>query len=254
MARLRFLAVALLALVLAGSPTQTGRSADDGNGNSYSVTLENCKVLGADNGSCVIYALTDMGYDSDLGKWIAVTIPELIETKTWQEHGGTGKLRYYAPKNILIIKNSAAIQVKVNSFLKDLKKSMPKGSESTSAAGKKSPRSGIVPAEYRAPAPLATYRPVPETSSYPVPAPVKPPKHLFHFLIRYEGDGIIDDNVVKFTKNAIKVYNGSENETAARPTYAGGSSVSPLDIMSSEPGKKEDKKDVTIDKPGKENP
>jgi hypothetical protein len=26
------------------------------------------------------------------------------------------------------------------------------------------------------------------------------PKHLFHFIIRYEGEGIIDSNVVKFAK------------------------------------------------------
>src|SRR5262249_21060124 len=32
------------------------------------------------------------------------------------------------------------------------------------------------------------------------PAPQQPPKHLFHFIIRYEGDGIIDSNVVEFMK------------------------------------------------------
>jgi hypothetical protein len=35
---------------------------------------------------------------------------------------------------------------------------------------------------------------------YPVPPPARQPKHLFHFIIRYEGAGIIDSNVVKFMK------------------------------------------------------
>lgn len=229
MARLRFLAVAVLALALTGNPTQTGRSAGDpptpgGSTNTIAFTpVATCiKVSAANDGPCAIYALTDMGYDSDLGKWIAQTVPEMIEPKSWQEQGGAGVLRYYAPKNILIVKNSSAIQAKVDGFLKDLKKSLPKGSENSSAAGKKSPRPSIIPADYRTPAPLGTSSPMPGLSSYPVPAPVKAPKHLFHFLIRYEGDGIIDNNVVKF----LKAYGDSVKETASKPSSAGG--VSPV--------------------------
>jgi hypothetical protein len=43
--------------------------------------------------------------------------------------------------------------------------------------------------------------------TYPVPPPVAQPKHLFHFIIRYEGAGIIDSNVVRFMK--------AQNEKAA---------------------------------------
>jgi hypothetical protein len=218
MPRLRFLAVALLALVLVGSPTQTGRSADDTNGTSYAPPAVSATYPAADNSSCVIYALADMGYDSDLGRWIAQTIPEMIEPKSWQGYGG-GAIRYYASKNILIIRNSAPTHAKVDSFLRDLKKSMPKGSGSGFATGKKSPSASVVPAEYRAPALLRASSPVPETSSYPVPAPAQPPKHLFHFLIRYEGDGIIDDNVVKF----MKAYYQAEKGIAGKPpSYAAG--------------------------------
>src|SRR6266849_6810610 len=38
---------------------------------------------------------------------------------------------------------------------------------------------------------------------YPVPIAPQTPKHLFHFIIRYEGEGIIDSNVVNFA-NAFK--------------------------------------------------
>jgi hypothetical protein len=36
-----------------------------------------------------------------------------------------------------------------------------------------------------------------------VPRPVKQPKHLFHFIIRYEGDGIVDENVADVIKAQI---------------------------------------------------
>jgi len=32
--------------------------------------------------------------------------------------------------------------------------------------------------------------------SYPIPAPLAQPKHLFHFIIRYEGDGLADQSML----------------------------------------------------------
>jgi hypothetical protein len=32
--------------------------------------------------------------------------------------------------------------------------------------------------------------------SYPIPAPLAQPKHLFHFVIRYEGDGLADQSML----------------------------------------------------------
>jgi len=259
MARLRFLAVALLALVFAGNSTQTGRSDNtSGNSTSASATPLGTKTTAADDGPCTIYALADMGYDSDLGKWIAQTIPEIIEPESWQEYGGAGALRYYAPKNILIIKHSAAIQAKVDGFLKDLKKSLPKGSASSSAASKKLPRASVVPAAYQAPTLLRTSSPVNEAASYPVPTPVKQPKHLFHFLIRYEGDGIIDDNVVKFMKAYYQAEKSVKSETVAEGGYLthppvpfpSGPPYPGTVTQANDPKEKEDKKDDEKGLPG----
>jgi hypothetical protein len=265
MARLRFLAVALLALCLVGNPTQTGRSAGQSKETTNADPFTGTKTSAADDGSRTIYALADMGYDSDLGNWIAHTIPEMIEPKSWEGQGGAGVLRYYAPKNILIIKQPAAIQAKVDGFLKELKKSLPKGSEGRSAAGKKTLSYSIVPAAYQAPEPLRTSSPVPEPSSYPVPAPVKPPKHLFHFLIRYEGDGIIDDNVVKFMKAYYQAEQGTS--AAGKGSYAGkvsppvsGPSAYPAPApaaaatttQANETKEKEDKKDDEKGQPSKQ--
>ncbi len=269
MARLRFLAVALLALVFVGNSTHMGRSAGDPPvlskrpvSGPYSVAL---KPATTGDCACTIYALSDMGYDSDVGQWIAQTIPEMIEPSSWQQQGGTGVLRYYPPKNILIIKQPAAIQAKIDGFLKDLKKSMPTGSESHSAGSKKTSRAGIVPAAYQAPEPLRTSSPLPEPSSYPVPAPVKAPKHLFHFLIRYEGDGIIDDNVVKFMKAYYQAEQGAA--AAGKGSYAGNVapaacvpsvSVAPAPAaagtvpQANETKEKEDKKDDEKGQPSKQ--
>ncbi|HTU19757.1 MAG TPA: hypothetical protein VMG10_16970 [Gemmataceae bacterium] len=225
MARLRFMAVALLALALAGNSTQTGRSAGQNSRPTYAGGRADTgsmmiKPTVADERSCVIYSLTDMGYDADLGTWIARTIPEMIEPSSWKGSGGSGVLHYYAPKNVLIVSNSTAVR-SVDDFLKKLKTSLPKTSRTKFAANKKSSRRHVVPAEYRAPAPMRAANPIPEASSYPVPAQVKPPKHLFHFIIRYEGEGIIDDNVVKFMKGYIQASKDGSSQVPVQATARG---------------------------------
>jgi hypothetical protein len=204
MARLRFMAAALLALSFAGSSIQTGRtqtaSPNGWNSPTTSAGFQTPGIKPPADDPCTIYSLAEMGCDADLGKWIAQTVPEMIEPSSWKGQGGTGAVRYYAPKNILIVKQTKAIQKKVDGFLKDLKASMPEAS----TAGKRTPHAPATLADYREPALLRTSNPASEVSSYPVPAAVKPPKHLFHFIIRYEGDGIIDDNVVKFIKAQLQ--------------------------------------------------
>jgi hypothetical protein len=226
MARLRFVVVALLALALAGNSTQTGRSAGQNGSDRLQSNHapQHAKVTGTDDCSCVIYSLGTMGYDADLGQWIAQTIPVMVEPSSWQELGGPGALRYYAPKNILIIKNSAAVHAKVDGFLKDLKTSLPRATKTSSTASQKSSAGHVVSTAYNAPAPIYNApapthasSPVPEPSSYPVPAPVKTPKHLFHFLIRYEGEGIIDDNVVRFMKAQNQPQKDKTDKPADQP-------------------------------------
>lgn len=204
MARLRFWCVALLALAFAGNATQTARtSGQDTAAPTFPYYSQAAVPTAAPESACVIYALGDMGYDAGLGKWIAETIPDVIEPGTWK---GTGALRYYAPKNILVVNHSSAVQAKVERFLKDVKTSLPKGHAAAFATAHKATPDTVVPAAYRQAVNA------PEPSGYPVPAPVKAPKHLFHFLIRYEGDGIIDDNVVKYIKAQMQ---GEKNGKSA---------------------------------------
>jgi hypothetical protein len=257
MARLRFMATALLALALAGNSVQTGRSAGQ---NDSRITPMPTAPYWADGHSCVSYSLTDMGYDADLGRWISQTIPEMIESKSWQQSGGSGALRYYAPKNILIVSQSDHVQAKVHDFLKKLKTSPPKTNHASDAATKKSSHASVVPADYREPALMRRSNPLPEPSSYPVPAPVKPPKHLFHFLIRYEGEGIIDDNVVKFMKGYVQPSNDQSDKTASLPVLGGGLGAglgkcpAPDPLLSAKPPVQESSKEDDKGKAGKESP
>jgi hypothetical protein len=60
---------------------------------------------------------------------------------------------------------------------------------------------------------------MPEASTaYPVPAQARSPKHLFHFIIRYEGEGLVDDNIVKAMKVYNQMYQGEQKASAAAAT------------------------------------
>lgn len=180
MSRMRFLVLAAGALSLSAAAARTAWSQERGAAAPASAEQ-----------TCVIYSLADLCDDADMGKWIADTIPQVIEPGSWAHDGEQRQmLHYYAPKKILVVYHTAAVQAKVDAFLKDMKK--------TAAARPAEPRRGVAQAEYREPAPQRAPDAVAEPGvSYSVPPPAKPPKHLFHMIIRYEGDGIIDDNVVK---------------------------------------------------------
>jgi hypothetical protein len=218
MDRLRFFGSASLALALVILATPNGRAGEP--------------PASADQASkdlpYTLYALDELGHDPELGKWVAETIPEVIAPGTWK---GQGVLRYYAPKNLLLVYHTPQTQAKVRSFLQNVKKTLPAGHASHVAAAK-APACDppVVLADYRAPGCSKTATvPAEQSASYPVAAPVRPPKHLFHFIIRYEGEGIVDENVVK----AIKAqYPANKKEKADKePTVnlpASASSADPL--------------------------
>jgi hypothetical protein len=246
--------LALTALVLPLALTvRTGRSEEQKTaGNPYSLSLRITDSEASDTQEriCTIYALAELGEDSDLGKWIAETIPEVIEPGTWK---GQGVLRYYAPKNILVVYHTPAVQSKVDGFLKNVKKSLPSvKAGKTTAARTAAPRQTVVPAGYGVPAALETSTPAPEPRlGYAVPAPVRAPKHLFHFIIRYEGEGIIDDNVVKFLKAYSQAYKNANDgsgsqaklESAGYIPSAISGGPPPLPPTATPEDKKGDKKD-----------
>jgi hypothetical protein len=211
MPRLRFRDATSIAVVLTLAFTHTGRTQSSrGWVNAYATSPP---PAASSERSHKIYALDEMGVDPGFGEWIAQTISEVIATGTWK---GPGVIRYYAPKNILVVCHTPAVQAKVEEFLKDMRKSLPEAKTANAASRKIAPPDReVVPAAYRAPASLKASRPTVEPSlSYPIPAQAKAPKHLFHFIVRYEGEGIIDDSVVK----VMKSYFQAEKKASAAAT------------------------------------
>ena len=144
--------------------------------------------------SCKVYSLADIGDDGKLGKWVAETIPEMIQPASWKQ--ADAKLSYFAPSKILVVNNTPAVHAQVEEFLGSLRKAMPQPKRQDGQ---------IVPAQFvpeDAPRPINGVQAGP--AGYPVPTPPVGPKHLFHFIIRYEGEGIIDSNVSKFAKSLIE--------------------------------------------------
>jgi hypothetical protein len=162
-----------------------------------------------------VYALGDLGDDANFGKWIAETIPQVIQPETWKD-GGPGVISYYAPSKILVISHTAAVHAEVDGFLKNMQKAIPQEKHGTAAkVVKPAATAGVVQAKYAVPNVLQTSDAVP-LNPYPVPQQAQQPKHLFHFIIRYEGEGLIDANVVNF----FKYYgdnSGSEGKSPKSP-------------------------------------
>lgn len=249
MIRRRFGGSTWLAFALAIALTQPGRAQQDDSLASTTYTITSSRD--SSDRCYKIYSLDEMGDDPGFGEWIAQTIPEVIASGTWK---GPGVIRYYAPKNILVVCHTAAVQTKVDAFLKDVKKSVPSEKKASATMRKGSaPDRGVVPATYRAPALLKTSGPEPSLS-YPVPAQSKPPKHLFHFIIRYEGEGIIDDSVVKAMKAYYQGEKKASEAAAVAPAYippgpafpviaTGSTSSSAAPATKDKEEKKEEKKD-----------
>jgi hypothetical protein len=222
----RFVGLAALTLALGSLAAAQGRSGEPTLPDSQAASPAG-SARAPSNLAYVLYSLEDLGADPDFGRWVSETIPEVIAPGTWK---GPGVLRYYAPRNLLVVSHTPAVQAQVRGFLKDVKKSLARG-DGGNPAGPTAPvrDRAVAPAEYRAPLLLRAADPVAEQPlAYPVPAPARPPKHLFHFIIRYEGQGIIDDNVLK----AIKTQYGANTkeaggkEAGTTPAATAASSVS----------------------------
>lgn len=140
---------------------------------------------------CKVYALSEFADDANLCKWIAETIPQMIQPGMWKDSEGKMKLSYYAPGKVLVITQTAAVHAQVDEFLQGVRKSLPQAKAARHD-------SQVVPAQFVFPAAQAA-------PTYVAPmASQAAPKHLLHFIfgvgVRYEGEGIIDSNVVKFAK------------------------------------------------------
>jgi hypothetical protein len=161
--------------------------------------------------SCKVYSLADLGDDPRLGKWVAETIPEMIQPASWKHTDA--KMSFFAPSRILVVNNTAAVHAQVEEFLAGLRKSMPQQTKSMRHDSEVKPAQFTLQDTSR-----PSSMPLVGPTSYPVPASPVGPRHLFHFIIRYEGDGIIDGNVAKFVKSLAEA-NKDTNVMQSNFTY-----------------------------------
>ena len=156
--------------------------------------------------SCVIYGLADLGDDPNLGAWIAKTMTGVIQPASWSEVGGSGVISYYGPAKMLVVYQTPAVHVQIDAFLKNVKKSLPPvKAPMTMPTAMTAQNRDVVPAHHVVvPEPSRAAAAAPAAkSTYPIPAPLQQPKHLFHFIIRYEGDGVVDANLSTLAKALV---------------------------------------------------
>src|SRR5207249_2723742 len=110
-------------------------------------------------------------------------------------------LSYYPPTKILVVYHTPAVQAEVAAFLGNIKKALATSSNRSTAKTTKTTElePNLLPASLFVPQTLrgADSEPLTQPPSLAAPGTARP-KHLFHFIIRYEGDGVIDANVVEF--------------------------------------------------------
>jgi hypothetical protein len=162
------------------------------------------------------YSLADVCDDPAFGAWVAEMIPQVVQPGTWNKGEAPNRrvLSYFAPGKMLLVYHTPAAHAEIDDLLRGMKKSMP----TTRATAKAPAHFGLAQAGYSVP----EMRPesVPSAPGYPIAAPAQHPRHLFHFIIRYEGDGIIDHNVAEFAKAYGAAASASETGAANNPPAA----------------------------------
>jgi hypothetical protein len=163
------------------SPRQSASSAQEGRAQKSNEGKSN------EGNKYQIYDLSNLGDDAEFCTWVATTIPAVIQPESWISMGGTGNISYFPPTKVLVVYHTPAVHAQVDAFVHNMKKTLPpaKGSAATQN-GATTPN--MIQAQYAVPKVIQTGEASPN-NSYVIPAPAKQPKHLFHFIIRYEGDG-----------------------------------------------------------------
>lgn len=208
--------VAALALVLA----VTGNVWPDGR-KETAAPNESANKAGTEL-TCKFYSLGGLFArtgDPAIGEWLAQTIPQVIETRSWSAEGGPGTLRYYAHGKILIVNNEPAVQEKVRTFLDTLNNELPRNRKQAAKEQPATGKSAVVPARLTSPDQDPTL-PAPDPAFQPqlVNEPARHYGHLLlegvsikenefklkKFSIMYRGEGLIDDTLAKLIKTLNK--------------------------------------------------
>jgi hypothetical protein len=184
------LLVSLDCCVLAQAPSRDPQLADE-----ILTARQERPAVNANDSTCVVHQLGVLGDDPKLCKWIVDTLPEMIQPGTWSQRTESGAARrrisYYAPGKVIVVCHTPAVQTEVKAFLTEMQKSVARPGTVAQVRGTGTPDVQVLPAQLTEVGTGRTSEPAAGTrGAYPIPTPEKQPKHLFHLIIRYEGDGI----------------------------------------------------------------
>lgn len=196
------------------------------------------------NTTCAVYSLADLGEDPSVGLWAADTLLKLMDTGTWKGEGaGRWLLNYHPQSRLLVVHHTPAVQAKVEAFLRDMRKAHS-GTTARNGAGTETQ---VIQAGATAPAVIRQVDgAAPAPPSYIVPKPAQQPRHLLHFIIRYEGEGISDGGLLDDVrggpgKNAVLAESTGQAvcrslaELVGASTFVGPESYQPPSMRMSPP-------------------
>lgn len=174
-----------------------------------------------------VYPLAELGMSDDLAEWVVKSLPEMVRPGTWKSEGRS--LTYYAPGRMLVICHEAEVQEEVAMLLAEMGRAAPSVKGKPAMPGRLAmpamaavPGMALMPAQYVTPAPSRLAEPRAAETEAAKSKPADGPRHLFHiilegldvgsgesvklknFTLRYEGEGIIDSNIVDLLKHLNK--------------------------------------------------
>jgi hypothetical protein len=210
MARSRSIAITALVVALATAQLQAVRSQSPDS---------HLRPAPPKDVTCVVYPLAGIGHDPGLPQWVAETIPSVVDPESWRLDGMT--ISFHAASKVLVVRQSPTVHAKVKAFLADLKNA---AHEENGAVHLRKP--SVMHAEFTQTAPAKV--PAGQGAGYPVPAPLSQPKHLFHLVLRYEGDGLPENAVESVVKQLSEAADKGEGDAKPRSQAAKGPSLGQL--------------------------
>ncbi len=186
---------------------------------------------------CKVISLADLG-DNTLAEWVAVTIPRVVRRETW--NGPFAAVEYYPPARLLVVTHTPDVHAEIEAFIKNVRQSRP-------ATGTPAP-TGVVRAHHETPAPLPVAAESKKAATKPhhlfeimVDGLVVRPEsaegiQLKNFTLRYQGDGLIDANIVELFKGSgmsslagigVQSWNADQGQTLPSALMPAGCGMPP---------------------------
>jgi len=139
--------------------------------------------------TCKAYPLREVFDSEEVCDWIAETIPDVIQPGSWkaQDSDQRGTVIYNPKAGVMVIYHTPDVHEQIGELLTSMRTMVRPADGTMSNVPAK--QGNVVPAQFSTAAPATTTAKNDLTgpAAYPIAPPLQQPKHLFHFIIRYEG-------------------------------------------------------------------